>query len=85
MKPRFVFRIRGDFGNPSRSSLISVVFVTKAIAAADSVEPFQDRKVLSTPSNQATWSRTSHRISRGRCMMACYTVLESISMRRLIP
>jgi len=86
MKPRFIFHIRGDFGNPSHSSLISVVFVTKAIAAADSVEPFQDRKVLPTPSNQATWSRTSHCISRGWYMMACHTVLGSISMRRrLIP
>ena len=44
MKPRSIFHIRGDFGSLSHSSLISVVFVTKAIAAAGSVEPFQDRK-----------------------------------------
>lgn len=43
-KPRSIFHIRGDFGNPSHNSLISVVFVTNAIAAAGSVEPFQDRK-----------------------------------------
>lgn len=29
MKPRFIFHIRGNFGNPSHNSLISVVFVTK--------------------------------------------------------
>lgn len=44
MKPRSIFHIRGDFGNPSHNSLISVVFVIKAIAAASSVEPFQDQK-----------------------------------------
>ena len=46
MKPRSIFHIRGDFGNPSHNSLISVVFVTKATAAAGSVEAFQDRKVF---------------------------------------
>lgn len=46
MKPRFISYIRGDFGSLSHNSLISVVFVTKAIAAAGSAEPFQDRKVF---------------------------------------
>jgi hypothetical protein len=46
IKPRFIFHIRGDFGNPSHNSPISDVLVTKAIAAASSVEPFQDRKVF---------------------------------------
>ena len=46
MKLRLIFHIRGDFGNPSHNSLISVVFVTKATAAAGSVEAFQDRKVF---------------------------------------
>jgi hypothetical protein len=45
MKPSFIFH-RGDFGNPSHNSLISVVSVTKATVAAGSAKPFQDRKVF---------------------------------------
>lgn len=43
VKPRFIFHIRGDFGNPSHNDLISVVFAAKDAATTDSAKPFQDR------------------------------------------